>query len=307
VFAVCRNRFFCTDAHFIRTEETVGALSAQCSHMADDGIPDAVYNPQASAASRRPSILITDPLFYAAAIPALLITGISKAGFGTGLGIVAVPLIALTVPASRAAAIMLPILCVMDLAALWAYRGQWSRENMRIMLPGGLAGIVLGALTFRYVNEAGLKLMLGAIAIGFVLQRWLIKASPADSTKPTPGKGYFWSAVSGYTSTLAHAGGPPLSIFLLPQRMDKALLVGTTVVFFTAVNYVKLIPYTLLGLFDGSNLATSAGLVPLGVFGIFCGVWFRKIVPELLFYRLCYAFLFVAGMKLLYDGAGKLI
>jgi uncharacterized membrane protein YfcA len=275
--------------------------------MADDGIPDAVYNPQASAASRRPSILITDPLFYAAAIPALLITGISKAGFGTGLGIVAVPLIALTVPASRAAAIMLPILCVMDLAALWAYRGQWSRENMRIMLPGGLAGIVLGALTFRYVNEAGLKLMLGAIAIGFVLQRWLIKASPADSTKPTPGKGYFWSAVSGYTSTLAHAGGPPLSIFLLPQRMDKALLVGTTVVFFTAVNYVKLIPYTLLGLFDGSNLATSAGLVPLGVFGIFCGVWFRKIVPELLFYRLCYAFLFVAGMKLLYDGAGKLI
>ena len=117
--------------------------------------------------------MITDPLFYVAAIPALLITGISKAGFGTGLGILAVPLIALTIPASQAAAIMLPILCVMDLAALWAYRGRWSRENMKIMLPGGLVGIVLGALTFRYVNEAGLKLVLGAIAIGFLLQRWL--------------------------------------------------------------------------------------------------------------------------------------
>lgn len=250
--------------------------------------------------------MITDPLFYVAAIPALLITGISKAGFGTGLGILAVPLIALTIPASQAAAIMLPILCVMDLAALWAYRGRWSRENMKIMLPGGLVGIVLGALTFRYVNEAGLKLVLGAIAIGFLLQRWLGKASPAETTKPTPGKGYFWSTLSGYTSTLAHAGGPPLSIYLLPQRMDKALLVGTTVVFFTAMNYVKLIPYALLGLFDGSNLSTSAGLVPLGVFGILCGVWLRKVIPELLFYRLCYAFLFVTGVKLLYDGVTRL-
>ncbi|MBE0614225.1 MAG: sulfite exporter TauE/SafE family protein [Burkholderiales bacterium] len=251
--------------------------------------------------------MITDPLFYAAAIPALLIFGISKGGFGTGLGIVAVPLIALTIPASRAAAIMLPILCVMDLAAMWAYRGQWSRENMKIMLPGGLAGIVLGALTFRYVNEAGLKLMLGAISIGFLLQRWLSQASLAETTRPTSGKGYFWSTVSGYTSTLAHAGGPPMSIYLLPQKMDKALLVGTTVVFFAIVNFVKLIPYTLLGLFDGSNLATSAGLAPVGLLGIFCGVWLRKIIPEGPFYRLCYAFLLVAGIKLLYDGAIKLI
>lgn len=251
--------------------------------------------------------MITDPLFYAAAIPALLITGISKAGFGSGLGILAVPLIALTVPASQAAAIMLPILCAMDLAALRAYRGLWSRENMKIMLPGGIAGIVLGALTFRYVSESGLKLMLGAVSIGFLLQRWLAIASNAKDAKPTQGRGYFWSALSGYTSTLAHAGGPPLSIYLLPQRMDKALLVGTTVVFFTVMNYIKLFPYALLGLFDGRNLATSAALVPLGVLGIYCGVWLRKIIPEVPFYRLCYAFLFVTGVKLLYDGITKLI
>lgn len=251
--------------------------------------------------------MITDPLFYAAAIPALLIFGISKAGFGSGLGIIAVPLIALTIPAAQAAAIMLPILCVMDLAALWAYRGQWSRENMKIMLPGGIAGIVLGALTFRYVSEAGLKLMLGVVAIGFVLQRGISASPRTENTTPTPGKGYFWSTVAGYTSTLAHAGGPPLSIYLLPQRMDKALLVGTTVFFFAIMNYLKLIPYTLLGLFDGRNLATSASLVPAGVLGIYCGVWLRKIVPEDLFYRLCYGFLFVTGVKLLYDGVIKLI
>ena len=250
--------------------------------------------------------MIADPLFYAAAIPALLITGISKAGFGSGLGILAVPLIALTMPATQAAAIMLPILCVMDLAALWAYRGQWSRKNMKIMLPGGIAGIVLGALTFRYVSEAGLRLMLGAVAIGFLLQRWTSASSQPLRTAPSATKGYFWSALSGYTSTLAHAGGPPMSIYLLPQRMDKALMVGTTVVFFTIMNYVKLIPYPLLGLFDGRNLATSAGLAPLGVIGIFCGVWLRKHIPEALFYRLCYGFLFVTGLKLLYDGASRL-
>lgn len=251
--------------------------------------------------------MITDPLFYAAAIPALLLTGISKAGFGSGMGILAVPLIALTMPATQAAAIMLPILCVMDLAALWVYRGQWSRENMKIMLPGGIAGIVLGALTFRYVSEPGLKLMLGAVAIGFLLQHWRSAAARLEKTAPAKGRGYFWSTLSGYTSTLAHAGGPPMSIYLLPQRMDKAVLVGTTVVFFTVMNYVKLIPYTLLGLFDASNLATSAGLAPLGIVGIFCGVWLRTHIDEVLFYRLCYGFLFVTGLKLLYDGASRLI
>ena len=251
--------------------------------------------------------MITDPLFYAAAIPALLITGISKAGFGSGLGILAVPLIALTMPATQAAAIMLPILCIMDLAALWAYRGQWSRENIKIMLPGGIAGIVLGALTFRYVSEAGLKLLLGAVAIGFLLQRWSSASSQPESATPNRAKGYFWSTLSGYTSTLAHAGGPPMSIYLLPQRMDKALLVGTTVVFFTIMNYLKLIPYTLFGMFDASNLATSAGLAPLGLAGIACGVWLRTRIPDALFYRLCYAFLFVTGVKLLYDGVSRLI
>lgn len=188
--------------------------------------------------------MITDPLFYAAAIPALLITGISKAGFGSGFGILAVPLIALTIPTTQAAAIMLPILCIMDLAALWAYRGQWSRKNMKIMLPGGIAGILLGALSFRYVSEAGLKLMLGAVAIGFLLQRRIGASPRLQKTQPAAGMGYFWSTLSGFTSTLAHAGGPPISIYLLPQGMDKALLVGTTVVFFTIMNYVKLIPYT---------------------------------------------------------------
>jgi uncharacterized membrane protein YfcA len=251
--------------------------------------------------------LITDPLFFAAALPAVFINGVSKGGFGSGLGIVSVPLMALTVPVTEAAAIMLPILCVMDLAALWAYRRSWDRENMKIMLPAGLTGLVLGALTFRYINEAGLKLVLGTVAVGFVLYHWSNAARQLAKTQPSRAKGYFWCCVAGYTSTIAHAGGPPMSIYLLPQRLDKALLAGTAVVFFSVLNYVKLVPYFWLGLFDARNLTTAAALAPIGVLGIVAGVWVRKRISEALFYRLCYGFLLVTGGKLLYDSVTRLI
>jgi uncharacterized protein len=246
--------------------------------------------------------LIDNPWFFAAALPAVFINGVSKGGFGSGLGIVSVPLIALTVPVTEAAAIMLPILCVMDLAALWAYRDSWDRENMKIMLPAGLVGLVLGALTFRYINEAGLKLVLGTVAVGFVLYHWSNAARQLEQTPPSRLKGYIWCSVSGYTSTIAHAGGPPMSIYLLPQRLDKALLAGTAVVFFAVMNYVKLVPYFWLGLFDLRNLIASAALAPIGVLGILLGVWVRKRMSEALFYRLCYGFLLATGGKLLYDG-----
>jgi len=251
--------------------------------------------------------LIDNPWFLAVALPAVFINGLSKGGFGSGLGIVSVPLMALTMPVTEAAAIMLPILCVMDLAALSAYRRSWDRENMKIMLPAGLAGVVLGALTFRYINEAGLKLVLGTVAVGFVLYHWSSAAHRLAKTRPSRAKGYFWCCVSGYTSFVAHAGGPPLSIYLLPQRLDKALLAGTAVVFFAVMNYVKLVPYFWLDLFDARHLAASAALVPIGVLGIVAGVWVRKRISEELFYRLCYGFLLVTGGKLLYDSVSSIV
>ena len=251
--------------------------------------------------------MIDNPWFFAAALPAVFINGVSKGGFGSGLGIVSVPLMALTVPVTEAAAIMLPILCVMDLAALWAYRRSWDRENMEIMLPAGLTGLVLGALTFRYINEAGLKLVLGTVAVGFVFYHWSGAVRHLTKTQPSRVKGYFWCCIAGYTSTVAHAGGPPMSIYLLPQRLDKALLAGTAVVFFAVLNYVKLVPYFWLGLFDARNLTTAAALAPVGVLGIVAGVWVRKRISELLFYRICYGFLLVTGGKLLYDSVTRLI
>lgn len=249
--------------------------------------------------------MITDPWFYAVAIPAILLMGISKGGFGSGAGLFATPLMALAVPIPQAAAILLPILIVMDVTGLWAYRGVFSRENLRLILTGGVAGVLLGALTFRYFDEAYIRLMLGALSIGFVLQRYARRALPAPEPRSTP-KGLFWSAFSGLTSTIAHAGGPPLSIYLLPQRLDKAVMVGTTVIFFAVINLVKVVPYAWLGLFDGRNLTTSLALSPLAPVGIWTGVALMRRLSEQLFYRICYGLLVVVGAKLVWDGVAGL-
>jgi uncharacterized protein len=250
-------------------------------------------------------VIVADPWFYAVAIPAILLVGISKGGFGSGAGMFATPLIALTVPIPQAAAILLPILCVMDAAGLWAYRGRYSGAVLRTILVGGLAGIALGTLSFRYIDEAVIRIVLGAMALGFILQRYAVRANTVAAA-PSKARGFFWSLASGLTSTIAHAGGPPLSIYLLPLRLDKAVLVGTTVVFFAVVNVAKLVPYAWLGLFDARNLATSAVLAPLAPFGIWLGVSLMRRLSEVLFYRICYAILAVVGVKLLWDGFARL-
>jgi uncharacterized membrane protein YfcA len=245
--------------------------------------------------------VIADPWFYAAAIPAILLVGIAKGGFGSGAGVFATPLMALTVPIPQAAAIMLPILIVMDAVGLWAYRGTFSRENLKLILVGGVIGVALGALTFRYLSDAWIRVILGAMSVGFVLQRYALRARLL-AARPSAAKGFFWSTVAGLTSTIAHAGGPPLSIYLLPQRLDKAVLVGTTVVFFAVINAVKLAPYAWLELFDARNITTSIGLAPLAPVGIWVGYSLMRRVPQELFYRICYALLLVVGLRLLWEG-----
>ena len=246
---------------------------------------------------------ISDPWFYVAAVPAVLLAGISKGGFGGGLGVLAVPLMALLVSPVQAAAIMLPILCTMDVFGLWAYRNTWDRRNIAIMVPGALIGIAVGALTFRYFNDDLVRLLIGGIAVSFTVHHWL-KRQPA-TTEGVPARrmtGTLLSAVAGFTSFVAHAGGPPIQFHLLPQRLDKTVFVGTTVVFFLVVNYVKLIPYGYLGLLSSANLGTSLALAPLAPLGIWIGVRLHKVVPETLFYRFCYAMLLITGTKLIWDG-----
>jgi uncharacterized membrane protein YfcA len=252
-------------------------------------------------------LLISDPLFYVVAIPAILLVGISKGGFGGGVGLIGTPMVALVTTPTRAAAILLPILCAMDVVGVIAYRRSWDPVNMRILVPGSVVGILLGTATFRFLDENLIRLLIGVLALAFVLRYWLAGGPVVQAKAPRRGAGSFWAALSGFTSFVAHAGGPPLSVYLLPQNLDKTLFVGTTVVYFTFVNYLKLVPYSLLGQFNGENLLTSLLLSPLAPLGMWLGIWLHRRIDEKLFYQSVYLMLAIVGIKLLYDGLGALI
>lgn len=243
--------------------------------------------------------MISDPIFYLAAIPAVLVTGISKGGFGGGLGFLAVPVIALTIDAVTAAAIMLPILCLMDIASIYRFRGKADWVNLKTLLVAAAVGLTIGGLTFHYLNDAQIKLMIGVLALAFVVNS-IIKRNMAPQ-KPSIIRGSIYGALAGFTSFGVHAGGPPLNMYLLPQKLDKSVFVGTTVVFFTSVNYAKIIPYAWLDQFDTSNLTTALVLAPLAPLGVYLGGKLHDIIEEQLFYKICYILLVLAGFKLVFD------
>ncbi len=245
---------------------------------------------------------ITDPWFYLAAVPALLIAGISKGGFGGGLAIVGVPLMSLVVAPAQAAAIMLPILILMDWIGVGAYRRTWDGTTLAVMLPGAAVGIALGGLVFGALNEDLVRLVLGAVAVAFSVNFFPPRRQAKPARPPSAWRGGLFGGLSGFTSTIAHAGGPPASMYLLPLRLDKTVFVGTTVILFTAINMMKVVPYGLIGQFSGTNLLTSLALAPLAPLGVLTGLWLHRRIDERVFYRLCYGFVLITGLKLIHDG-----
>jgi uncharacterized membrane protein YfcA len=245
--------------------------------------------------------VIDDPWFYATAVVAVLVLGIAKGGLAGGVGMVAVPLMSLTIDPARAAAILLPILILMDATALRPWWGKWDGHNLRTTAPGAVLGTLIGLATFGLLSSDALRVMVGSIALVFALRWWLVRDSGPPRTA-SYGRGTFWSTLAGFTSFSVHAGGPPLHISLLSQRLDKTTFQATTVAFFFAINWLKLGPYAWLGQLDGSNLATALVLAPLAPVGIGLGTWLHHRINETVFFRVVYASLVVLGVKLIRDG-----
>ncbi len=248
--------------------------------------------------------MITDPWFYAAAIPAVLLFGISKGGFGGGLGTLAVPLMALVISPIQAAAILLPLLCLMDIVSLWQYRRKWIWPELTVLLPGSLLGIGVGTILFEYMSASVIRLIVGTVAVSFTVHYWLsTRGRSASSLADFPRSvGTFFGAITGFTSFVAHAGGPPINMYLLRRPLNRTDFVATTVLFFAVVNYVKLIPYAWLGQLATGNLMTSLALSPLAPIGVLIGVYLHKRVSDRFFFAFVYLLLFAVGLRLIYDG-----
>ncbi|MDO9293846.1 MAG: sulfite exporter TauE/SafE family protein [Hydrogenophaga sp.] len=244
--------------------------------------------------------LITDPFFYAVAIPAVLLLGVSKSGFGAGFGSLAVPMMALAVTVPQAAAILMPVLLVMDLLGMAAFRKNVDRRLLRFLLPFGLLGIVIGALLFKVLDAQVVAGIVGGFTLLFLAQRLLFPPR-ADSPPPPKWVGALLTATSGFTSFIAHAGGPPINAYVIPLRLSPVLFTGTMAFFFFFINLSKWIPYAWLGLLDLRNMLTSLALLPFAPIGVWVGVRIAHRIQPLLFYRLVYTGMFLTGVKLVWD------
>jgi uncharacterized membrane protein YfcA len=249
--------------------------------------------------------VITDPIFYVLALPAVTILGLGKGGFA-GIGMVAAPLLALHVPPLQAAAVLLPILLCQDAISVWTYRHDWDAWNVKVLMAGAVFGLAAAWAFAAHMSDAAIRLVVGLIGMSFVLNAWLNRG-PVAAKPPGVASGMFWGAASAFTSTLIQAGAPPFQAFVLPQRMPKMTLVGTTTIFFALVNVMKLAPYLALGQLSSETLATSAVLLPVAVATNFVGFWLVRVTPMETFYRIAYGLVLVISVALIWQGAATLL
>ena len=246
------------------------------------------------------------PAFYLFAIPAVLLIGLAKGGF-SGLGALGTPLMALGMDDPvRAAAILLPILIAQDVVGVTAFRKSWDGSVLAAMLPGAVVGIALGWLLAARISSDSVMAVLGLISILFGAYRlWLERGGTLAASSNSPAwVGSLFGIAAGFTSQIAHAGGPPFQMWVMPRRLPRDVFVGTTAIFFAILNWIKVPAYASLGQFTSDNAAATLVLLPFALLASLAGVFLvRRVSPER-FYTIVYWLMIAAGGKLLLDGIG---
>lgn len=248
--------------------------------------------------------MITDPVFYALAVPAVILLGLSKGGF-VGVGTLALPLMALVASPIASAAILLPILIVQDAVGVWAFRRTWDAPVLQAMIPGAAIGILLGYLLAASVSADVVLAAVGLFSILFALQRlWAERGGRIVASSNSPlWVGGLFGVATGFTSQIAHAGGPPYQMWVMPRQLSRDSFIGTTAIFFALTNWMKVPAFAALGQFTAANLWTTVALLPVAILSTMAGVRLvRRVSPER-FYTSIYVLMILVGAKLLWDAA----
>lgn len=247
--------------------------------------------------------MLSDPAFWAVAVPAVVYAGIAKGGFGSGAAFAAAPVIALTVDPVLAVGLMLPLLMLMDVALLRAYWGGWRRDEIWRLAAGAVPGTLLGMALFGWAEARSIGLAIGCVALLFVAYRLVIAPRLAARAPRFPGwSGYAWGVVAGVGSFITHAGGPPVATYLLGRGHDKTTYQATTVAVFWVINLLKAVPYGVLGMFTAQTLLADLVLAPFAVLGSWLGVHAHRLVPERVFFAIAYGVLLIVGGRLVWAG-----
>ena len=230
---------------------------------------------------------------------AALIVGISKSGIG-GLGVLAVVIFALIMPAKQATGAVLPLRCFGDLVASATYGRHANWTLVWRLMPWTAAGVVLGWLAFDHLDDREARGLIGGIVLALVamqiIRRKLVghEAEHGAWFAPTIG------VLAGFTTLVANAAGPLMVVYLLAMRLPKLDWVGTSAVFFLLLNLFK-VPFMIdLGLIHATSFAFNLWLAPI----VLGGAWFgRKLVLKIdqrAFENLALALSLIASLNLLY-------
>ncbi|MFY0308963.1 sulfite exporter TauE/SafE family protein [Leisingera sp. D0M16] len=245
-----------------------------------------------------------DAMFFVFAIPAVVFAGVSKGGFGSGAAFASAAILALVLEPGMALALMLPLLMLIDVATLKPYWGRWNMGAALLLIAGGLPGVALGAWLYTSVDADAMRVLIGAVAVGFVL--WQLRARLGLRTvaaRPLSRlAGLAAGLAVGFTSFVSHAGGPPAAVYLLSLKLRKTEYQASTVLIFWAINIAKAVPYAGLGLFTRETLMLDLMLAPFALLGAWLGVKLHHGIPERWFFALTYVLLMVTGSKLIWDG-----
>jgi 3-oxoacyl-[acyl-carrier protein] reductase len=261
-------------------------------------------------------------LWWSIVILAIFLIGLTKSGFGSGAGLMIVPMTAFAMAnipgygADAALALLLPLLIVGDLLAIWQYRKVLSMRIVRRLLPGTALGVVLGSLILgwfvsqqRQVTEALINISIGFESVTLVLlQFYRIWRARGELPPYVPRiwRSFTVGAVAGVSSTLAHAAGPIIALHLLPQKLERGMFVGTGALYFAILNASKLPAYYQVGLFQKISPTFALFFMPLVIAGALFGYWVNRRISDRIFSNTLYAITFLLGWYILLKGATQL-
>lgn len=232
---------------------------------------------------------------------AAFIVGLSKGGL-PAVGMLSVPILSLFMSPIIAAVLLLPIYILSDIVSVWLYRKEYSADNLKILIPAGILGVLVGWATASYVSDEFVSVLIGVMGIVFCLHIWLSDQSKVEAKKANAQKGFFWGTLSGFTSFVSHAGAPPYQVYILPQKLPKMIFAGTSTILFASVNLAKVIPYSNLHPYSKDTLLTAGSLVPIAAIGTVLGRQIIKKLSEKWFFLAVQIALFLISIKLVSSG-----
>lgn len=275
-------------------------------------------------------------LWFYIALFAIFFIGVTKSGFGSGVGLIIVPLIALAMGhnafpgrgESAALGLLLPLLVAGDFLSIYQHRKYFARPPesnpqpnphttrriIALLLPGTILGVILASLLLWWFHQhkdlvaALMRIEIGAESVLLVgLHWWRLYRGQQTHLIPEPLRSWITGTFAGASSTLAHAAGPIIAMYLLPLKLERKLFVATCALYFFILNSLKLPFYYQAGLFEKAEFSFTIRFLPIVIAGALFGFWINRKMSDKLFTTFIYLATFLLGWYIMVDGIRALL